>query len=37
MKNQQGFTLFELVFALGTLAFWGLVGWVIWHFISKFW
>lgn len=37
MKRQRGFTLYELVYALGFIAFWALVIGVVIHFILKFW
>lgn len=37
MKNQKGFTLFELLFVILFLAVVGGGGYVLVHFISKFW
>lgn len=37
IKHQRGFTLHELIYALGFLAFWGLVIAVVIHFVLKFW
>jgi hypothetical protein len=40
MKNQNGYTLFEIVFALigiVGLAMSGLIIWVICHFVAKYW
>lgn len=34
---QRGFTLSELLYAIGFLAFWGLVIAVVVHFVIKFW
>lgn len=36
-RNQRGYTLAELLYAIGFLAFWGLVIAVVIHFILKFW
>ena len=36
-KNQKGFTLVELVFVMAWLSMVFGVGYVIVHFISKFW
>jgi hypothetical protein len=37
MKSQKGFALYELVFLIAFFAFWGTAGYIVWHFISKFW
>jgi prepilin-type N-terminal cleavage/methylation domain-containing protein len=37
MKRQQGFTLIELLFCLVVLGLLGGGGYVIIHFIAKFW
>ena len=37
MKNQKGFTAVEFVFVLGFVSVVGLCGYVIVHFVSKFW
>ena len=34
---QRGFTLYELLYAIGFFAFWGLVIAVVLHFVLKFW
>ena len=36
-KYERGYTLYELVFVLGTFSILGLLAWVIIHFITKFW
>ena len=35
--KQRGFTLTELVSVILSLGVMGLVVWVLWHFIAKFW
>jgi hypothetical protein len=37
IKHRRGFTLYELVYALGFVAFWVLVIGVVIHFVLKFW
>lgn len=37
LSLQRGYTLVELITAIGGLVIFGLVLWVIIHFLSKFW
>jgi prepilin-type N-terminal cleavage/methylation domain-containing protein len=37
MNTQKGFTLIELITVIGLLSLIGGIGYVVIHFISKFW
>lgn len=37
LSNEKGFTLFELVYLLMVAGIFGTVGYVVSHFVLKFW
>ena len=36
-STQRGVTLIELLFILVLFSFWGAIGYIAWHFLSKYW
>jgi len=37
MKSNKGFTIAELIFVVGSLSIVSLIGYVVVHFVAKFW